>query len=172
MIVNTEGSPDAKIFIVGEAPGEEEDKQGKPFVGFAGHTLDNLLGQAGIARYQCLVTNVARERPPANKISYFFEDKKCTIPKPKLTAWIEKLKEEIELYNPNIIIALGTTALWALTGEKKISDFRGYILPCELVKGKKVLATYHPQAVNYEWKLYFQTVLDLRKALRHSEIQS
>ena len=169
MIVNTEGPTNAKIMLVGEAPGEEEDKLGKPFVGYAGKTLDALLSQAGIARYQCLVTNVARERPPANKIYFFFEDKKCTIPKPKLQVWIEKLKEEIELYQPNIIIALGVTALWALTGEKKISDFRGYVLPCTLVPGKKVLATYHPQAINYDWKLYFQTVLDLRKGLRHSE---
>jgi uracil-DNA glycosylase family 4 len=169
MKVLTEGPPDAKIMIVGEAPGKEEDESGKPFQGFAGQTLNNLLGQAGIARYQCLVTNVARERPPANKISFYFEDKKCTIPKPKLIEWISELKREIELYKPNIIIALGSTALWALAGEKKISDFRGYILPCTLAPGRKVLATYHPQAVNYEWKLYFQTVLDLRKALRHSE---
>jgi uracil-DNA glycosylase family 4 len=168
MIVNTEGPSDARIMLVGEAPGKDENILGRPFVGYAGQTLDNLLGQAGIARYQCLVTNVAREQPPANKISYFFEDKKCTIPKPKLVAWIAKLKEEIELYKPNILIALGATALWALTSEKKISDFRGYILPCSLVPGRKVIATYHPQAINYDWKLYFQTVLDLRKALRHS----
>ncbi len=168
MKVLTEGPPDAKIMIVGEAPGKAEDECGKPFQGAAGQTLNNLLGQAGIARYQCLVTNVARERPPANKISLFFEDKKCTIPKPKLLLWIKELQDEIKLYKPNIIIALGATALWALTGEKKISDFRGYVLPCTLVPGRKVLATYHPQAVNYDWKLYFQTVLDLRKALRHS----
>ena len=168
MKVLTEGPPDAKIMIVGEAPGKEEDISGRPFQGYAGQTLNNLLGQAGIARYQCLVTNVARERPPVNKISFYFEDKQCTIPKPKLVEWIAELKGEIELYRPNIIIALGATALWALTGEKKISDFRGYVLPCTLVKGVKVLATYHPQAVNYDWKLYFQTVLDLRKALRHS----
>ena len=71
MRVNLEGPLDAKILICGEAPGEEEDKQGRPFVGYAGHILDNLLGQAGIARYQCLVTNVAKERPPANRISYY-----------------------------------------------------------------------------------------------------
>ena len=169
MLVNTEGPPDAKIMIVGEAPGEEEDKAGRPFVGYAGRTLDNLLGQASIPRYQCLITNVARERPPGNKIMYYFEDSKCTIPKPKLAAWIDKLASEIRLYKPNIVIALGATALWALTGEKKISDFRGYILPSTLVEGTKVLATYHPQAVNYDWKLYFPTVLDLRKAKRHSE---
>jgi uracil-DNA glycosylase family 4 len=154
--------------IVGNAPSEDDSKVGKPFQGWIGQTLDNLLGQAGIARYQCLVTNVAREQPPANRISYFFEDKQCTIPKPKLAVWILKLKEEIEIYKPNIIIAFGDTALWALTGNKKISDFRGYILPCTLVEGRKVIASYHPQSVNYEWKLYFQTVLDLRKALRHS----
>lgn len=165
----TEGPADAKIMIVGESPGKEEDETGKPFQGYAGQTLNNLLGQAGIARYQCLVTNVARERPPANKISYFFEDKKCTVPKLKLLEWIAELKAEIELYKPNLIIALGSVALWALTGEKKISDFRGYIVPCTLVQGVKVLPTYHPQAVNYEWKLYFQTVLDLRKALRNSK---
>ena len=169
MKVLTEGPPDAKIMLVGECPGKAEDESGKPFQGYAGQTLNNLLGQAGIARYQCLVTNVARERPPANKISFFFEDKKCTIPKAKLIGWISELKSEIELYKPNIIIALGSIALWALTGEKEISDFRGYVLPCTLVPGRKILATYHPQAVNYEWKLYFQTVLDLRKALRHSE---
>lgn len=168
MIVNTVGPDDANIMLVGEAPGEEEAKLGEPFKGRAGKTLDNLLAQAGIARYQCLVTNVARERPPANKISMFFEDSKCTVPKPKLQVWIDKLKEELEMYRPNIIVALGTTALWALTGEKKISEYRGYVIPCTLVKGLKVIPTYHPAAINREWKLYFQTVLDLRKALKHS----
>jgi len=168
MYIATEGPLDAKIMLVGEAPGTEEDKIGRPFQGYSGGVLDNLLAQAGIARHQCLIANVARERPPAGRISYYFEDKQCTIPKPKLTAWIDKLKEEIELYKPNIVIALGVTALWALTSEKKLADFRGYVIPSTLVSGVKVLATYHPAAVGREWKLYFQTVLDLRKALRHS----
>lgn len=169
MIVNTDGPIDAKIMFVGDAPGEEDDKLGKPFIGYAGRTFDMLLSQAGIARYQCLLTNVARERPPDGKIQYFFEDKHCTIPKPRLQAWIQKLKEEIELYSPNVIVALGSVALWALTGEKRISEFRGYILPCSLVSGKKVLPTYHPLTINHEWKLFFPSVLDLRKARRHAE---
>jgi len=169
MFVATEGPPKAKIMLVGEAPGKDEDALGKPFVGYAGKTLNNILSQAGIARHECLVTNVARERPPGNKISFYFEDSKCTRPKSMLIGWINLLKKEIELYNPNIIVALGATALWALTGEKKISEFRGYVLPCTLVQGKKVLATYHPQNINYEWKNLFPAVLDLRKALRHSE---
>jgi uracil-DNA glycosylase family 4 len=168
MYVATEGPTNAAIMFVGEAPGEEEDKIGRPFIGYAGTTLNNLLSQAGIARYQCLVTNVARERPPANKISYFFEDKKCTIPKPKLVQWIAKLKEEIELYKPNVVVALGAIALWALTGYRKISDYRGYVLPCTLVPGVKVLPTYHPQNINHEWKNFTPSVFDLRKALRHS----
>lgn len=172
MLCKTVGPPGAKIMLVGEAPGKDEEISGTPFVGYAGKTLDMLLSQAGIARYECLVTNVARERPPANKISFFFEDSKCTIPKPKLKEWICQLKNEIILNKPNIIVALGNTALWALTGEKKISEFRGYILPCSLVEGFKVLATYHPQSVNYEHKIFFPTVLDLRKALRHSEFSS
>ena len=168
MIVNTEGPDDAKIMLVGEAPGSEEEQAGRPFVGYAGQTLNRLLDQAGIARYQCLVTNVARERPPGNKIAYFFEDKKKTIPKPKLVDWIAKLKSEILMYRPNIVVALGAIPLWALTGERVISDFRGYIIPSTLVPGVKVLPTYHPQAVNYEWNKFYPTVLDLRKAARHS----
>lgn len=169
MIVRTVGPPGAKMMLVGEAPGAEEDLKGIPFVGTAGKTLDMLLSQAGISRYECLVTNVARERPPANKISFFFEDAKCTIPKPKLLEWLAQLAMDIKENKPNIIVALGNTALWALTGEKKISEFRGYILPCSLVEGFKVLATYHPMAVTHEWKIFFPTVFDLRKALRHSE---
>jgi len=169
MIVKTVGPANAKIMLVGEAPGETESLQGIPFVGAAGKTLEMVLSQAGITRYECLVTNVARERPPANKISFFFEDKKCTIPKPKLKEWLQLLKMEIELNKPNVIVALGNTALWALAGEKKISEFRGYILPCSLAEGFKVIATYHPMALNHEWKLLFPTVMDLRKAKRHSE---
>ena len=164
-----EGPDDAKMMLVGECPGAEEDKIGKPFIGRAGQTLNNLLAQAGVARYQCLLTNVAKEKAPANKISFYFEDKKCTIPKPQMQGWVDELKADIELYRPNIVVALGATALWALTGEKKISIYRGYILPCTLVPGIKIIPIYHPQAVNYEWKLYFQTVLDFRKALRHSK---
>ena len=171
MIVNTEGPNDAKIFFVGEAPGKDEDAIGKPFVGAAGRTLNGMLSQAGINRPECLVGNIARERPPGNKMNFFFEDKKCTIPTGKLLNWIGQLKDEIQASEANILVALGGIALWALTGEKKISNFRGYAIPCTLVPGKKVIPTYHPQAVNYEWKLHFPTILDLRKARFHSEFQ-
>ena len=168
MYVRTEGPLNAKIMLIGEAPGEREEAEGKPFIGPAGKVLNQMLNQAGIARYECLIGNVAKERPPGNKFTFFFEDSKCTIPKPKLKEWIETLRKEIILYNPNIIIALGHYALWALTGERKISEFRGYFLPCSLVEGKQVIGTYHPAAVMRDWKLFNTSVLDLRKALRHS----
>jgi uracil-DNA glycosylase len=168
MYVPTEGPNNAKIFLVGEAPGETEDTLGRPFVGRAGKTLDMLLQQAGIFRGACLVGNVARERPPGNRIGYFFEDKSCTIPKPILKRWMEELKQEILLHRPNIVVALGRTALWALTGEEKITSFRGYITESTLVPGQKMLATFHPQNINHEWKNSFPAVMDLRKAAANS----
>ncbi|MFA5543670.1 MAG: DNA polymerase, partial [Bacilli bacterium] len=168
MKVKTVGPVGAKIFLVGEAPGEEEDKYGKPFIGTAGHKLDALLAEAGISRHECLIGNVAKERPPGNKIDFFYEDKRRTNPKPILQSWINELKEEILMYNPNIIVALGDTAMYTLCGLRGISRYRGYITDCALVPGKKVLPTYHPQKTNYEWRLGFDAVMDLRKAVANS----
>ena len=174
MIVNTVGTPGAKMFFVGEAPGEKEDESGQPFHndGRAGRTFNQLLIQAGISRLECLVGNVAREKPPGNRISFFFEDPKCTMPKPKLIGWLAQLKQDILLHKPNVIVALGATALWALTGEKTISTYRGFLMESTLVPGVKVLPTYHPQAINHSWPLHFPVVMDLKKALHHSKFPS
>lgn len=171
MYVKTIAPPNAKIFIVGEAPGEREDATGRPFhpEAPAGRMLDKLLTQAGLSRYECIVGNVARERPPGNKMDFFFEDKRQTVPKPILQRWIEELKNEIILYRPNIVVGLGATALWALTGEKGIESNRGYVFSSTLVPGQKVLCTYHPQKINYEWKLGFTAIMDLRKVVRESD---
>lgn len=168
MYVPTVGPAGAKIFFVGEAPGSDENRTGRPFEGYAGRTFNQLLQWAGINRAECLVGNVAREQPPGNKISFFFEDDKCTRPKDCMLVWIDQLKKEIEMHRPNIVVAMGRTALWALTGLHAISQFRGYVTNSTLVPGVKVLPTYHPQAVNYEWPLHFQVLMDLRKAKFHS----
>jgi uracil-DNA glycosylase family 4 len=169
MFVKTIGPHSAKIMLVGEAPGEEEDRSGKPFMGPAGRTLNQLLDQAEITRAECLITNIARERPPGNKIAFYFEDKKMTKPKPILKEWLGLLKGEIQMYKPNVVVALGATALWGLCGLKGISAHRGFITESTLVPGQKVLPTYHPQKVNYEWKLGFTAVMDLRKARLNSD---
>ena len=168
IFVKTVGSPTSNIMLIGEAPGEIEHRSGKPFQGPAGKTLDMLLQQAGITRQDCLIANVAREKPPGNKISFYYEDSKCTVPRPIMKGFIDYLKREIATLRPNIIIALGATALYTLTGMKGIERARGYITECTLVPGIKVLPTYHPQAVGYTWNLGFQVVMDLRKALANS----
>lgn len=169
MFVKTEGPATANIMFVGEAPGEQEHRTGKPFQGPAGHTFNMLLNQAGIVRQNCLVANVAREKPPGNKITFYYEDSACTIPKPMMRGFIEYLRKEIIALKPNIVVALGATALRTLTDNKSIQAARGYICESTLVPGQKVLPTYHPQAVGYQYDLHWQTIMDLRKALANSQ---
>lgn len=158
----------SRIMFVGEAPGEAEHRTGLPFQGSSGKIFDMLLNQAGIIRQECLIANVMREKPPGNKISFYYEDSKCTVPRPIAKGFIEYLRNEIATLRPNIIVALGNTALYTLTGIKGIQQVRGYITECTLVPGVKVLPTYHPQAVSYTWNLAVQVVMDLKKALANS----
>lgn len=162
----------ARVFLVGEAPGADEDRLCTPFVGKAGRLLNQLLEQAGINRAEVSIANVARNKPPGNKINFFYEDSKCTTPKPIMHKWIGELKEEIISVNPNIVVALGATAMHTLLGQKGMIENRGYIQQSTLVPGKKVLVTWHPQKVGYEWKLGFETIMDLRKALASSKTPS
>lgn len=78
------------------------------------------------------------------------------------------LAADIRVYRPNIVVALGGTALWALTGLAKISEFRGYVMESTLVNGVKVIGTYHPRFIIENWKESFTVVMDLRKAVRES----
>jgi DNA polymerase-1 len=169
VFVKTEGPATANIMFVGEAPGEQENLTGKPFRGPAGHTFDMLLNQAGIVRQNCLVANVAREKPPGNKITFYYEDAGCTVPKPMMRGFIEYLRKEIIALKPNLVVALGATALRTLTDNRSIQAARGYICESTLVPGQKVLPTYHPQAVGYQWDLHWQVIMDLRKALTNSQ---
>ncbi len=170
MRVETIAPPGAKIMFVGEAPGEKEDITGKPFHPHApaGRMFDKLLLNAKLSRYEVAITNVAKERPPGNKIGMYFEDKKMYRPKPKMLQWVEELRKDILLHKPNIVVGLGDTALWALTGERGITANRGYILECSLVPKQKILCTFHPQKINYEWHLGFTTIMDFRKAVKES----
>jgi len=158
----------ANIMLLGEAPGYHEDVSGKPFQGKAGHILDKLLNGVGISRSECIVGNVAKRKPPANNIKHYFIDARCTLPKPEMEQWLEDLRKEILLYKPNIVIALGATAMWAMTGKRAITSMRGFIQESSLVPGQKVIGTWHPAAVMREWNLHFSTTLDLRKALLNS----
>src|SRR5258708_4225854 len=121
-----EGPRNAKLVVVGEAPGAREDVIGKPFQGGSGWLMDNMFQRVGIKRWQCFITNVVHERPPNNEFGYFL--KKANFP--ILMAGILQLKKDLEDIRPNLILAFGNQALRILTGKIGITSWRGSILPC------------------------------------------
>jgi uracil-DNA glycosylase len=177
MIVKGDGPIPARIMIVGEAPGADEEREGVPFVGVAGRELNRMLHEAGITRSECFVTNVARVRPLGNDIGQFialrkkditprhkqFRDKWVT---PEITEGFEHLQVEIGQVKPNIIIALGNTPMWALTGKWGITKWRGSMLRTD--NGLKVIPTIHPASVLREWSQRAAVVHDLRRAARYA----
>ena len=184
MQIRPTGPAPAKIMIVGEAPGEQEVARGEPFVGYSGLELSKMLQEAGIMRSACFLTNVIRTRPPGNDIGAFIAERKKDITPqhglvrdkmclPPVWEGIELLKREIELVRPNIIIALGNVAMWALTGKSGITSWRGSTLQTDLDLAldysPKVLPAYSPSSVMRQWSWRQILVHDLRRAKAQSE---
>lgn len=180
--VPSEGSPNAKIMIVGEAPGQKEEEQGKPFRGSSGLELASMLREAGMDRGDAYVTNVCKYRPPGNDISAWIDHRKTQpsgfVRHPKLDGWIHpyvyegllELEHDIVAVKPNLLIALGNTPLWATTGQIGIKKWRGSVMPSRGLPGLpqaiKVLPTYHPAAILRQWDWRFIGVHDFRRAAR------
>lgn len=132
-VVFGEGNPDAQLMIVGEGPGEDEDLQGRPFVGRSGQLLDKILGAVGIARESVYIANIVKCRPPGNRAPEPLEAKTCT------SLWLIK---QIQLVKPQIIIPLGATALEFFAGEKlPITRARGKFFEWQ---GIKIFPMFHP----------------------------
>lgn len=181
------GPENARVMIVGEAPGHEEETykvkdpvtgtpmlQPQPFVGSSGRLLDKLLGNAGIIREECFITNICKYRPPNNNLSAWFDTKTAAkkngtplyngrYPHKEVVEGLAELAQEIDLVKPELIIALGEPALWATTGESGITKWRGSTLNPQRFHGSKVIPTYHPAAImrNYSWKVFAEH--DLKK---------
>ena len=170
MEVKPIGPKNAKIMLVGEAPGAEEEASGIPFVGGAGKILNMLLRDAGINKNECYITNVMTVRPVNNDFGQFYEDKAMKYPRDILLEGYERLKDEIWRVNPNVIVTLGNESLKALTGLTGITKRRGSLLRADC-KGKlfKVLATMHPAAVMRFWEYRPLVLFDLKKALAESK---
>lgn len=169
IIVGGEGELSSKIAIVGEALGEDEERFMRPFVGPTGQLLDKLLGAAGIVRGECYITNVIKERPPDNKIDYFIVPHKNETQDYK--DYVEILHDELEKSAANVIIALGNTALYALTGKTGVTKWRGSILQSTLLPDRKILASVHPSSA-LPFRNYLNQrllIMDLVKALKESE---
>jgi uracil-DNA glycosylase len=170
-----------KIAIVGEAWGEQEERDRVPFVGYSGQELTRMLDEAGIHRSECFLTNVFNLHPPGNKVEWFCGPKSEGIEgypalikgkhvRTEFIPELNRLSGEIVDNNPNVIIALGNTAMWALLGRTAISKFRGTTeLSSHTATGYKILPTYHPAAVTRQWELRPTVILDLMKAAREAE---
>lgn len=179
-----------KILIVGEAWGEKEEAEGRPFVGASGWLLNQLLATVGISREECYVTNVFNLRPKNNNVEELCGPKDISLAgMPYLTKGkyvrhefrpeLQRLYREINNEDPNLIIALGATAAWALLGTSGIRSIRGAAAgstsPATLATGVplartyQVLPTYHPAAVLRDWSLRPILAADLDKARRYSD---
>lgn len=138
-----QGPGDAKIVIVGEAPGKSEDETGIPFSGPSGRLLDELLLDVGIRRSECYVTNVVKYRPPFNDL------RRLKDIGHSIEEGVPQLWQEIGQVNPNVILALGNLSLKTLTGKgtggSGILNYRGSILP-SLGMDYKVVPSIHPAA--------------------------
>lgn len=123
-----------RLAIVGEAPGATEDETGRPFVGKSGALLDQLLGEAGLARSEVAVLNVVKCRPPGNRTPRAPEVARCS-------GW---LRRQLELLDPPVVVALGlSSAKWFLGPRTVLAAVRGR---AHAVDGRSVWATYHPSA--------------------------
>ena len=134
-IVFGDGNPDAGVLLVGEGPGANEDIQGKPFVGKAGHLLDKILASIELDRGSVYITNIVKCRPPGNRTPSRDEVAACW--------WI--LEEQIEIMRPGVIVALGAPASRTMTGSTDgIGKLRGSI---HRYGDIPVVPTYHPAAL-------------------------
>ncbi len=131
-VVFGEGDPEARLMFVGEGPGAEEDRTGRPFVGQAGQLLDGMIVALGLTRSQVYIANVIKCRPPGNRNPQETEMAACA----------PFLDRQIELIRPEIIVALGKVAANRLTGTTKpMKALRGRWAS---YRGIPLLATYHP----------------------------
>jgi uracil-DNA glycosylase len=131
-IVFGDGDAGARLMFVGEGPGADEDTSGLPFVGKAGQLLNNMIGAMGLKREEVYIANIVKCRPPANRVPEPVEANTCT----------QFLVKQIDVVQPEVIVALGATAAMYLLGVKQsLVSLRGRWHSC---RGAKLVVTYHP----------------------------
>ncbi len=158
-VVFSTGNPNSKIIFVGEGPGSDEDEQGIPFVGRAGHLLNQILTAAEFKREEVYITNVVKCRPPGNRLPNPDEVKMCR----------NYLEAEIRIIKPKIVVCLGAMATQTVVDPKaRISQLRGKWLQ---KNGIRIMPTYHPAALlrnpNYKRPVWedFKLIRDVYKTL-------
>lgn len=145
-LVMGDGNPDADIVFIGEAPGKNEDIQGKPFVGASGKFLSEMLALIDLKREDIYITNIVKYRPPNNR---------DPLPNEK-TAFLPFLHQQIEVIKPKLIITLGRHSMDVLLPGLTISHAHG---EPKRYKGQVFLPLFHPAAALYNGGLR-QTLID------------
>lgn len=141
-VVFGEGNPQAGLFVIGEAPGADEDAQGRPFVGRSGQLLDKILLAIGFERKDVYIGNIIKCRPPENR-NPLTDEIDCCKP------W---LMQQLEIINPKVLLLLGRVAAnTILENTQSMGSMRGRIIKW---KGFDCVVTYHPAALlrNPNWK--------------------
>ena len=135
-IVFGEGVSDADVLIIGEGPGANEDREGRPFVGRSGKLLDEVMNEVGLSREKNVyIANMVKCRPPENRDPKPAEKEQC----------IDYLKAQIEIINPKIIVCLGrVSASYFLGKDFKVTKDHGKFYE---IDGRKITATFHPAAI-------------------------
>lgn len=175
------GNRKAKILILGEAPALTEVREGKPFQGRAGEELDNLLRFSGIKKDEVYITNASLQPvnlSGGNKDRFFFTGGK---PTPVFIEGLVQLAKDIQEIKPNVVVALGNYALWAMMQHRNILNWRGSILKSKAFN-VKVIPTIHPAALlrgsaeedggtakgGGMWKMRSAVIEDFRRVKAHS----
>lgn len=168
LLVFGEGGLQARVMLIGEAPGEQETMQGRPFVGRAGKNLDEFLALSGLERRTLYITNTVKFRPVKHSKSGGVVNRPPT--REEVELFVSWLQREIELVNPEWIVTLGNVALRALMGRSAaIGAFHGREFPLE---GRKLFALYHPASILYNPAIkavYREDVIRLGKLVRGDE---
>ncbi len=150
-LVFGDGNPEARVLLVGEGPGEQEDIQGLPFVGRAGRLLDDMLKMIDLDRSRVYIANIVKCRPPHNRDPLPEEREACS-------PW---LRQQIDIVDPEIIICLGRIAATSLISEDfRITRQHGQWFD---VDGRRCLAIYHPSALLRDLTKRPDTFTDLRE---------
>ena len=139
-LVMGDGNSDADIVFIGEAPGKNEDEQGKPFVGAAGKFLNEMLAAADLERSDVYITNIVKYRPPNNR---------DPLPEEKRVFW-PYLVQQLQIINPSVVVTLGRHSMEYFLPEQKISQIHGQAKRIGFGDGKLVIVPlYHPAAALY-----------------------
>jgi uracil-DNA glycosylase family 4 len=164
-LVMGDGSLDADIVFIGEAPGKNEDEQGLPFVGAAGKFLNEMLAEAGMSRDDVYITNVVKYRPPNNR---------DPLPEEK-AAFLPYLLRQLEIISPKAVITLGRHSMEYFLPDAKISEVHGRVVHKRVIYHDKtehewlIIPLYHPAAALYNGSMRQTLIDDFVKAAKFVE---